>query len=1441
MAFQARHRWIMQRLQSGLGFQDENEVERLMKTNKIMDQLTDFFKADGPKKIFFYYQSRFVFNPDEINPDDNCDDPRMEDSTPELFITDGEAEALLNRAVYFIKSKAGLELDPAIANDTLLSFGILDQSALLSMETVLAELYKPLLDVRPQEGWGHADRSSSADFLGGLQTFITDIQENLKSMSAGLELRKPDRKYDSNDVRNFVRLAGNDAAVSHFLDLLQDWCQQVNAFLDDSDQGRWESNDSGPDTELEYWKRRIQRLAGIMEQLKTKDCKMVIGVLTAVTKQQSDTEVDKQSIFALLRTWKQIDINLTEAANEAKDNVKYLATLDKFIEPLYSGTPTSVIDALPGLMNAVKMIHTIARYYNTTERMTKLFMKITNQMITLCKNNILQGNHLTVPPERIWERDSQALMIDLEATLRLNETYQEQYRLTKDKLLTMPKGKQFDFSETQIFGKFDLFCRRIIKLIDMFSTIHQFNALSIHSLEGMDSLTNTFNNIITEFKSNKHDLLDYHNNKFDRDYVEFNVRISDLESSLQHFINQSFECITSIEQSLTLLKQFQTILQRESLRNDLDSKFTVIFHNYGLDLTTVQEIYEKYRHSPPIARNMPPVAGNILWARHLLKRIEEPMRKFESNPSVLATKDSKKIIRTYNKVARTLVAFEYLWYEAWCKSIETAKAGLHATLIIRHPESKKLYVNFDKEILQLIREAKCLDRIGIEIPESAKMVMFQENKFKNYYNELTYALKEYDRVTSKIIPVTEDLLAPHLLDLEYKIRPGMITLTWTSMNIDAYKQHVHMGLQRLEELINNINDIIENRIEKNLKLISQSILVNLPTDQSFALDDFVKTQERHVTCVTKMLSAKNTEVENALEDVLQHITTYTFDSPNIPPIEATQLDETRSHYKHLMYRALLNCTKQSLTSIKKRVCSKAGTGFLFLERPFFEVDVQLSVPSVRLSPSLQDVQRAINRSAVAVLKCSKNIYTWGQKDVEDDKRSTYFEKLGCDTEIIKVAILLTGALHGTKNQVHEYLSTFKIYDWLWKEDMELRYNQFMKRNPGIQDFENELKNFMAVEAEINQIAPVHNIAALSLNTKNLKLQLRNECRQWKVQYSDKVHQQARSAMMELMDYIRVTNTKLGREVESLDSLRFVMVVLKEVRERESAIEMEISPILDMYQMLENYLPGGYMDKEEMDQKSIIRSSWRKLVDYAEDVTDNLSDVQGTFKKKLIKDVREFQIDVVRFRVGYVANGPMVSGLKPSEAVERLKRFNDELMLRERKLEVYSAGEELFAMRPTEYPELVKTKKELNLLDQLYGLYMDVVNTLEKYNNITWNALPLELESMSTTLTSFDSRCKRLPSRLHEWEAYGVLRKDIGDFIDILPVIQELSKESIKPRHWNEIMQITGATFNVDNELFKLRDIRNSSLLDHKDDIEYICMSAGALRLNVVRSRNSHVA
>ena len=67
----------------------------------------------------------------------------------------------------------------------------------------------------------------------------------------------------------------------------------------------------------------MQRITSITEQLKSKDAKTVFGVLHAVTRVNQDVAPkSRQVVFNTLRRWKQIDISITEAFNEARDNVK---------------------------------------------------------------------------------------------------------------------------------------------------------------------------------------------------------------------------------------------------------------------------------------------------------------------------------------------------------------------------------------------------------------------------------------------------------------------------------------------------------------------------------------------------------------------------------------------------------------------------------------------------------------------------------------------------------------------------------------------------------------------------------------------------------------------------------------------------------------------------------------------------------------------------------------------------------------------------------------------------------------------------------------------------------------------------------------------------------------------------------------------------------------
>ncbi|CAM9691770.1 unnamed protein product, partial [Ectocarpus sp. 8 AP-2014] len=248
-------------------------------------------------------------------------------------------------------------------------------------------------------------------------------------------------------------------------------------------------------------------------------------------------------------------------------------------------------------------------------------------------------------------------------------------------------------------------------------------------------------------------------------------------------------------------------------------------------------------------------------------------------------------------------------------------------------------------------------------------------------------------------------------------------------------------------------------------------------------------------------------------------------------------------------------------------------------------------------------------------------------------------------------------------------------------------------------------------------------------------------------------------------------------------------------------------------------------QEEIDQKSVIRLTWRKLLELCERVTDMLHSVQGKYKKQLVKNVKELKEDVRKFRREWETSGPMVQGISPLEAVERLRRFKEEMQLRERTAEMYTAGEELFALKITAHPDLVKIKKESSLLDQLYGLYMDVLQTLDRYREVLWTSAGDELVAMSEMVASFDSRCRKMPKKLREWEAFQVLLRKITDFQEVLPIIENLRKPSVKPRHWQEVMDITKTNFPYESENFSLSNIMDSPILQFKDDIEEICEGA----------------
>lgn len=69
--------------------------------------------------------------------------------------------------------------------------------------------------------------------------------------------------------------------------------------------------------------------------------------------------------------------------------------------------------------------------------------------------------------------------------------------------------------------------------------------------------------------------------------------------------------------------------------------------------------------------------------------------------------------------------------------------------------------------------------------------------------------------------------------------------------------------------------------------------------------------------------------------------------------------------------------------------------------------------------------------------------------------------------------------------------------------------------------------------------------------------------------------------------------------------------------------------------------------------------------------------------------------------------------------------------------IVAGGEQLFGLEVTDYPDLAVIKRELNLLQKLYGLYNAVIDTVNGYFDILWS--DIDIEKISLELQDFQTR------------------------------------------------------------------------------------------------------
>lgn len=228
----------------------------------------------------------------------------------------------------------------------------------------------------------------------------------------------------------------------------------------------------GPLAEIEYWRERYGPFSTLFEQIGMPTVQKIIQVLE---NEKGDT--------SMLPGFKDQYTELNKHYVEAKDNVKFLSTLERHFKNIAHGSFSSIQETLPSMMNALRMVWVISRHYNSDERMVPLMERIAWQ---LCEK-VTAG----IGFPAVFKEPSTKALKKIEEGRNVLEKWKETYFATRDKIDTSGGHGRWDFDRKRLFEKTSYMsdrCNDIREVVQVLEHFHNILNNDLKSKHGWRTL-----------------------------------------------------------------------------------------------------------------------------------------------------------------------------------------------------------------------------------------------------------------------------------------------------------------------------------------------------------------------------------------------------------------------------------------------------------------------------------------------------------------------------------------------------------------------------------------------------------------------------------------------------------------------------------------------------------------------------------------------------------------------------------------------------------------------------------------------------------------------------------------------------------------------------------------------------------------------------------------
>ncbi|XP_073510575.1 dynein axonemal heavy chain 2 isoform X2 [Phyllobates terribilis] len=1306
----------------------------------------------------------------------------------------------VEQLIYFIR-KDRVPLTPENLDETL-QFGSVRGSYIVTLLRLMNGIYAPY--IFSDNSWPESIRN---DFLAQVHRFLaalTDTRYKLQGHTVlyiPIEAMQLKAEEAVNDKELVQRL---ETAMVH-------WTRQIKEVLS-AQEGVEMRESSGPLEEIEFWKDRCADLSGISTQLDKPGVKHIELIL----------QLAKSSYIG---PFQKLSKQIQEGSIQAQSNLSFLSLLKQPFEEMMSLKIKDIPSKLPRLLSLVRIIWVNSPYYNTRERLTSLFRKISNEIIRLCSREISL--------DRIFDGFITSSRQLLQDCIQCCTAWKEQYMRAAQTHHRFSKvGWVLD--QTSIFAQVDAFIQRCRDLLEVCLCQQQFGRWEegqqtpLPCFPGQSGpqitrnlleIEETFHKNLAILKSVKKTILDVKNTSWHDDYNRFRASVKDLEVMIQNLMTTAFETVRGVEQGVELLDVFHHLSAREAIKRTFDKKTVYVYELFKNELDLVNK--ELGQKVPTVAPHMCRYAGQAHWARALKRRIDRPMESLANAHFMPRIGVGEESIQEYQQLAQKLDELVRKIFTEWSQLADKQAAKrLDIPLMVRSQEKVgMLDVNFDKNLLKMFVEIHYWERLLFEVPHYVLDIYQRKEDLRNLRENVLLVVRAYNRIIAALSPEERGLFRERIRFLDKKIQPGLTKLQWSSKGASsAFINDCLLHASKIQQIVDNYK-ASNLSISRCAQMISETLLLHIDGKRVFRDLEFQEVQEEHRRIIHGRLQSLHEDICSLMR------ATYEVFRLDGPEVQQHWVNYTEKMDRLIEEAFRLNI-KWSLQELSKAINGDAKT----TQSPLFRVmvvlqnDVPGSTAEVEFSPTLLQLANIVSSvgseifTTVSKFRRLPDILT--KRISQRDPIHSILER---DEEIKKIQAQVGAGMAANASLLQAYLKTWDSFRMIWEPQKDTLIRRYQRLNPMVSAFDADIARYTELANNVQKQETVQNIQFVLLDCSQLKFALVQHCNEWQNKFTGLLRHMATEKLMELHDYLSNNAERVVKPPQTLEELSQSLALYDTLQGELSRTEGQILPIHDQFEILKKY--EVVVEESVLQTLDTLNKAWLSFQQSLIDGEAMLKKSKEKFKTGLIHTADEFKKKSRSLLEEFSDRGPFSSSVGCDPALELITTFRDMMDALKEEESSLRSGLGMFKIEHPGSKDIQALEKDLDSLQLVWEATKEWEQNWGEWKSGRF--LTLQTEVMENTAQGLYRRLVRLSRELKEknWDVVETAKNRIDQFKRTLPLIVDLRNPALRERHWTQVKQEIQRPFDQGADDFTLERIVELGLDQYVEKISEISMAA----------------